>query len=363
MPRAIKVAGLVGVLAVTAAACGSSGSASEPVRSTAASFAPQAGPWTERTPMPEGRAEVGVTELDGKVYVIGGTVQASGDPVWSSTLNTMYDPAADVWQQLAPLPSPLSHAGVAALDGKIYAIGGFLEPVHIGPQTAAYAYDPGTNAWITLPSLPDATGSLAVAGVDGKLHVMGGRTSSTVVPLDTGPGGPQLSAGLGTVSTHHIYDPETTLWTTASPVPGPTRDHMGIAVVDDRIHLFGGREEDVDENLTRHDVYEPDADSWSSAAPLPAPRSSGAYSVLAGRVLYAGGECEPGGDPTNTPAYVDMNSYDSASDTWTELESLPQPRHAFGAATVDGVVYFAGGAPMCGGGASTELFAFAPTND
>jgi len=39
----------------------------------------------------------------------------------------------------------------------------------------------------------------------------------------------------------------------------------------------------------------------------------------------------------------------------TALPALPKARHAFGAATVGNVAYFAGGAPVCGGGAMTEM--------
>ncbi|MBP2472296.1 N-acetylneuraminic acid mutarotase [Crossiella equi] len=313
--------------------------------------------WSQRAALPEARAEVGVAALGGRVHVLGGTVVTDGPPRWASTLNTAYDPGTDTWQQLAPLPIPLSHTGVAELDGRLYAVGGFQEPVHLHPQRLACAYDPATDRWTELPPLPQATGSVAVAAVAGQLHVLGGRTSERVVRLDTGPGGPELSAGLGTVRTHQVFQPSTNQWRTAAPLPGPARDHQGIAVLAGRIHVFGGRSEDINDNLTRHDVYDPGTDTWTEAAPLPAPRSSGACTVLDGRILYAGGECSDRGTSGGTPAYTTTYAYDPAAAAWTELAPLPAPRHAFGAATVDGVAYFAGGAPTCGGGASTELFA------
>jgi N-acetylneuraminic acid mutarotase len=318
----------------------------------------QAATWTKKASIPVGMAEVGVTALDGKLYVVGGTeVKGQAAPKWDSTLNMMYDPARDTWEQRAPLPQGLSHVGVAALGGKLYAIGGFTNIVHMGPQDLAFVYDPKMDRWTALPKLSSPRGSVAVAALDGKLHIFGGRDSSKVVKISP-PGRPDMFAGFGTITTHEIFDPATQTWSRGSPVPAPARDHMGIVVLDGKIHLFGGRVADVVDNLDRHDVYDPKSDRWSAAAPLPRPRSSGAYTVLQGQIIYAGGECKPGGQPFTTNAYEDVTAYDPRMDHWTTLNSLPGGgRHAFGAATIGDVAYFAGGAQLCGGGTSTDMLA------
>jgi N-acetylneuraminic acid mutarotase len=316
------------------------------------------GTWTHKAALPVGVAEVGVAALNGKIYSIGGTEQVgNAPPQWASKLNLMYDPARDVWRRMAPLPRPLSHVGVAALGGKLYAIGGFNNIVHMGPQETAFVYDPGANRWSSLPSLSSFRGSVAVVAVGGKLHVLGGRTSTQVVVTPPSKGMPGLLSGFGTVNTHEIYDPATKAWSQASPVPGPARDHVGTAVLNGKIHLFGGRTADVADNLDRHDVYDPQTDQWTIAAPLPRPRSAGAYTVSHGLILYAGGECKPGGQPFTPNAYDDVTAYDVKTDRWTTLKALPQALHAFGATTVGNVAYFVGGAPVCGGGTSTDLLA------
>lgn len=317
-----------------------------------------AGTWTKKASMPVGMAEVGVAALGGKIYVVGGTEQAkNAPPRWDSTLNEMYDPARDVWQKRAPLPRGLSHVGLAVLDSKLYAIGGFTNIVHMGAQDLAFVYDPVANKWVDLPKLSSARGSVAAAAVDGKLHVLGGRSSNKSIKISKA-GEPDLFLGLDQpVTTHEIYDPATDKWSPASPIPGPGRDHMGIVVLDGKVHLFGGRTADVADNIDRHDVYDPKSDVWSSAAPLPRPRSSGAYTVLKGLIIYAGGECRPGGRPFTANVYDDVTAYDAKTDRWLNLAPLPQARHAFGAATVGDVAYFAGGAPVCGGGSSSDMLA------
>ncbi len=310
------------------------------------------GTWTNRAPIPVGRAEVGVAELDGKVYTIGGTEQNGQDaPNYASTLNMMYDPATNAWQKRASLPFGLSHVGVASLDGKLYAIGGFTSPVHFDAHDLAFVYDPTTDKWRALPPISGVRGSVAAVAVDGRLHIFGGRNSLRVVKIST-PGSPDFFAGYGTVATHEIYDPATGNWTPGVPLPGPTRDHVGVALLDGKVHLFGGRVADFTDNLDRHDVYDPKTETWTVAAPLPVPRSAGAYTVLTDRIIYAGGECTASGD-----AFSDVTAYNSKTDSWTTLTPLPRGRHAFGAATVKDVAYFVGGAPVCGGGTLTDLLA------
>jgi N-acetylneuraminic acid mutarotase len=238
------------------------------------------------------------------------------------------------------MPKGLSHVGAAALGGQLYAVGGFINVVHVGAQDAAFAYDPASDAWRSLPPLSSPRASVATAAVGGKLHIIGGRGLDKV-----------------TVATHEVYDPATKAWTKAAPLP-TARDHAGIAVVDGMIHVFGGRTADVADNVALHDVYDPATDRWHSAAPLPTPRSSGAATVYRGLILYAGGECRPGGAPGGPLTYDEVEAYDPKTDQWSTLAPLPAGRHAFGAATVGDVAYFAGGTTTCGGGASTDMLAF-----
>ncbi len=309
--------------------------------------------WRARAPMDEARAETGVAALGGQVYVAGGTVQrGEGAPEYASTLVTSYDPRSDRWRQRAPLPRPLTHVALAALDGRLYAFGGFTQIIHLNPQRVAYVYSPRRDRWRRLPDMPEALGSVSATAAGGKLHLFGGRSSMEVVEV---PGvEPPLSQGFGTVRTHLVYDPARRAWTRAAQVPGEPRDHMGIATVGRRIHVFGGRVADVDDNLARHDVYDTRTRRWTTARPLPTPRSAGAATVLNGRIVYAGGECksDPAVDPTGT--YDDVTAYDRRTDRWMTLAPLPGARHAFGAGRVGGRAYFVGGALTCGGGASAD---------
>ncbi len=314
------------------------------------SAGPGAGRWERRAPLPLAISDVGATVLDGRVHLVGGTDQVGS----ATTFHMSYDPVGDVWEERAPLPRAMHHVGVTEIDGSIYAMGGLAANVHLRPQDSALVYEGKEDSWSELAPLPLSRGSIAVVGVGGKVHAFGGTTAERIV---TQPGASDMRVGVGSSRVHDVYDPTGGRWQQAEPLPGPPRDHAGIAVLHGRIHLFGGRVTDYSDMLDRHDVFDPGTGTWTNAAPLPRPRSAGAFTVLHGRIVYAGGECKPGGMPFSPNAFEDVDAYDAHTDRWIPMAALPQARHAFGAATVDGVAYFAGGAVVCGGGASTDVFA------
>src|SRR5438874_11051217 len=80
-----------------------------------------AGTWTLATQTTTERTEVGVAAVNGKIYVLGGEALGRQD----SPLFQEFDPATQRWRDLAPMPRGASHVGIAALNGKIYTAGGF----------------------------------------------------------------------------------------------------------------------------------------------------------------------------------------------------------------------------------------------
>src|SRR3979490_494562 len=86
------------------------------------------GAWSTKAPMPTARADTNAVALDNKLYVIGGTKGAEPFGV-----NEQYDPTADRWRTLAPMPRGIHHQALATVNGRIYAFGGFTAPAHGGP--------------------------------------------------------------------------------------------------------------------------------------------------------------------------------------------------------------------------------------
>ena len=71
--------------------------------------------------MPTPRGALSVTELDGKLYAIGGY-----DREANIAAVEVYDPEQNTWAERAPLPTPRDHLATATVSGKVYVLGGRL---------------------------------------------------------------------------------------------------------------------------------------------------------------------------------------------------------------------------------------------
>ena len=121
------------------------------------------GIWRSLPSLPTSRQEVGIAELNGRVYVIGGLVTRA-----ASTALEAFDTKTGEWLTLADLPTPLHHVAAATAAGKIYSIGGFVG-FTFSPVSSLLEYDPETDLWTARASLPRARGALAAATIDDKL--------------------------------------------------------------------------------------------------------------------------------------------------------------------------------------------------
>ena len=83
--------------------------------------------------------------LDGKLYAVGGF---NGDDGNLSSVER-YDPAVGAWEAVAPMALARFGAGVAALEGKLYAVGGGVEGEDEDEvdSNSVERFDPATNTW------------------------------------------------------------------------------------------------------------------------------------------------------------------------------------------------------------------------
>jgi N-acetylneuraminic acid mutarotase len=111
--------------------------------------------------------------IDGKIYVTGGRAPGHEGTDGDNIAGTeVYDPGANGWTALEDLPTPRSGGASAALNGKLYVLGGQL-PGNTVYKTVS-RFDPATGHWETLADMPiELTGHRAVA-VNGAIYVMGG---------------------------------------------------------------------------------------------------------------------------------------------------------------------------------------------
>src|SRR5262245_64402144 len=99
------------------------------------------GTWQTLAPMPTARQELATAALNGKIYAIGG-YDSSGTP---TNIVEVYDPATNTWSSAHPIPFPLHHNSAAVAAGKLYSFG--------GPSTLAFVYDELNDSWSPVASM------------------------------------------------------------------------------------------------------------------------------------------------------------------------------------------------------------------
>jgi N-acetylneuraminic acid mutarotase len=231
--------------------------------------------------------------------------------------------ASNAWTTLAGMPGGARDSVAAATgpDGRIYAIGGFDGSNHLD---RVEAYDVATNTWSTEAPLPVARGNLPVAtGPDGRIYAIGGLTDT------------------GATSEVDAYDTTTNTWTTVASMPGGARSDFAAATgPDGRIYAIGGN--DGTNVLSRVEAYDTTTNTWTTEAPMPGgPREDlVAATGPDGRIYAIGGDAGNNCAASNT-----VEAYDTSTNTWTTLASMPGGgrTNLAGATGPDGRIYAIGG--------------------
>ncbi len=260
--------------------------------------------WAELPPMNVARAWLGVAAVNGEIYAIGGSTASGSEPAsfpygninldhFVST-NEEYDPTNRTWSYAAPMPTPRMAFAIATFQGKIYCIGGrsIAGDMAGGYTTVNEVYDPETNSWENKAPMPTANGWIDAKVVDDKIYIRNSipNTSagyyvyepasdtwndSVSTPIDgklllddipdgyetTGVMSPMMvyTFNAGFNSNVKAYNPENDSWQNgvASPLD---RNGFGVAVANDIFYVVGGYTYSFIGNfapLTANEAYTP----------------------------------------------------------------------------------------------------------
>src|SRR6202030_3691550 len=291
-------------------------------------------PWKKGAPFPQPDEELYGVALNGKMYVIG---------VWdegkAAGINYEYDPTTDKWTQKKGMPRSAHHAAIATANGKLYVIGGFVPPkdtqIPTGgawePIADVWEYDPAADSWKSLAPLPTKRGAAVAVEVGGKIYVIGGATTvaGSKDPYFTFFG-PSL-----VLTTNEVFVPPTKKGERRKPM-SVARNHAYAAPVNGKIYVIGGRTGHAFIlSATNTDVveeYSPISDTWSAPKErMPTARSGGAWGTDGRRIFVAGGEV------TTTElvgAFRAIEAYDAVTNSWMTLPPMPMPRHGVAGAVI-----------------------------
>ncbi len=301
------------------------------------------GRWTKVAPFPDPTPELIGAEANGKMYVFGGLL---GRDVKGVVYE--YDPAADRWTRKKNMPLPAHHVMAAGYRGKIYLFGGGGRTEPGGgdwvPLNNSWEYDPVADSWKALAPMPTPRGAGVAVEVGGKIYVMGGASVH--------PGAKVVSLAYGSphrsVDANEAYDPATNTWQTRSPMP-TARNHLAGGAVNGKIFVLGGRVGSVFVNASGTDLveeYDPATDSWGFAgARMPSPRSGVAGGTYGGKVYVAGGEYL---NAQVVGAFRDFDAYDPAKNGWEILSPLPVPLNAPACVVIGNRLYLVSGQMQSG---------------
>lgn len=255
--------------------------------------------WSVKNSMSGGRYFHAAVSLGGYLYVVGGY---GFDLFAQASTLFRYDPTANTWTTLTPIPAALSSSVAAAADptnNKIYAF-------PLGTTTTMYIYNVGTDTWST-GTQPAFNKHWATMHTNGKVYLC------------------KIDAPM----TMYEYNPATTTFTAKAGAP-VYRTDFSQYTYGGYIWIVGGQQNPKSLAL----FYDPVANTYGYGDELVTGRFWAAADVLDGRPIIAGGfdgavplsSAETFGTPVlETSAGFDLNLGLYPYKTASAVLDLPMP--------------------------------------
>jgi N-acetylneuraminic acid mutarotase len=233
-------------------------------KNRAEEYNPATNTWTTKAPMSMNRCFLAACGLNGKVYALGGGNSTTASNFTATNLVEEYDPSTDTWTIKTPMPTARYGLVVAAVNGKIYAIGGDSAG---GGLNTVEEYDPKTDTWAAKAPMPTKRYHMAAGVIDNKIYVAGGLNTTWI-------------------STLEVYDPATDTWESKASMP-INNYGLGGEVVNGRLYVIGGS--NSSDEITNVYEYDPVANNWTAKTFMPWPRYYFGTGVVADGIYVVGG--------------------------------------------------------------------------
>ena len=155
------------------------------------------------------------------------------------------------------------------------------------------------------------------------------------------------------------YDPSTNEWEEEAVAPMPSaRTYVGMAVLDGKLYMAGGRSEaDGEADLATFNLverYDLTTKAWEEVAPMAEARYAHAVAVLEGKLYAVGGHNNVA---INVGASLSsVERYDPATNAWEAVAPMATARRVHAVAVLDGKLYAVGGEDADGNLSSVERY-------
>lgn len=279
---------------------------------TCSSFA-QTIVWRELASLPEGFYGGEAVTLNNEIYFVSGRNDISRTPYFYK-----FNPKLNTWKKLSDIPNPATNLAVAAVNGKIYAIGGDKF------QNSNREYNPKTNTWKILAPMPTARQHIDCGIFDNNIFIMGGLTSWKLISMK-----------------NEVYNIATNRWSEKAAVPS-LKNCPAIVTIDSLIYVIGGggSKASIWEETARVECYHIKSNTWEKKADLPYILYKPAAIVVNNKLVILGGSTTIG---ENTVTLDKVLIYNSESDEWIETTPLPSKNIFFGCTSIGNKIYVIGG--------------------
>ena len=256
-----------------------------PALSTVDVYDTQTNTWHTAANMPTPRVTAQTAVFSDEIYVLGGYDRKGPRGAFRYKNNVeVYDTGTDTWGKKRNMPTLRNSFATAVVDGKIYVIGGSIHDNKLDRHVATglvEVYDPLTNRWEKRADMPTERGQTDAVVVGGKIYVLGGYTWLRA------PGLPERF-----VRSIEEYNPKTDQWRKLPNMP-MLKGWFATVVVDTEVYTIGGLGlENERKRIGNVDVYNPSANTWRKIEPMTIPKTT--TPIVVKGMIYAFGGLKDG---------------------------------------------------------------------
>ena len=269
--------------------------------------------WKKVASLPDGFNGGEAVSLNNEVYFVAGRTKTS-----KSASFYKYNPKTNQWKKLADVPKPATNFALAAVKGKIYAIGGDLF------KDANREYNPQTNSWKLLKPMPTPRQHINCGVYENEIYIAGGLTSWKNI-----------------TKKHEVFNTATNTWSEKAAIPYLVQN-ASVVTVDSLIYVIGGAgtKENIWGDVWTVETYNINTNKWKRINDLPQLLFGTAAVVVNKEIIVLGGQTLiDGDDDTSKKVFIYKPKYCQ----WIETSPLPIKNVFFDCSTIGNKIYVIGG--------------------
>jgi len=280
---------------------------------------------------PTARHEAGLAAIDDKIYLMGGR---------RINPTSVFDTKTNSWTEKSPTPVEIHHFQPVTIRQTIYLVGAMTGgwPTE-KPLEKVMVYSPETDEYKYTHMIPAdrRRGGAGAVVYNNKIYLLGGIVNGHMDGYKTW---------------FDEYDPQTGEWKVLPDAP-IARDHFQSVVIGDKLYAFAGRNtskrtnQDMALTIEHGNVFDFKTGKWEAVTndlALPTLRAGNSAFNWNDEIVIGGGE-----STAHVVAHNEIEAYNINAKSWRSWPALNEGRHGTGLVVVGNYVYTASGCGNRGG--------------